>query len=68
MEHPTDEQLERFAQVSASRAENRLIVIHLLRGCPACAANIRNAIDPELPEEAYDRVLDRWQKGLFQKR
>lgn len=68
MEHPTGEQLERFAQIRASRAENRQIVIHLLRGCPACAAKIRNAIHPDVPEEAYDRILDRCQKALSPQR
>ena len=63
MAHPTDEQLERFAQVSASRAENRLIVVHLLRGCPNCAAKIRKAIDPEIAEEAYDPTLDKCQRS-----
>lgn len=34
--HPAPEKIERFARGEGSPEENRLVVGHLLRGCPGC--------------------------------
>ena len=63
MKHPTDEQLLRFARIEASTAENREIVRHLLRGCPLCGNKIRADIYPQIPEEAYEKPLNRLERA-----
>lgn len=63
MEHPSDEQLQRFARLTSSRVENRSIIVHLLQGCPRCGAKIRAGIDPPIPEEAYNRPLDNCERA-----
>ena len=63
MEHPADEVLLRFLLGETSREENRAIVIHLLSGCPRCAAVLRQLPPPEEPE-AYDKALDRLEAAV----
>jgi hypothetical protein len=41
--HPAPEQIERFALGEAGLEENRLVVCHLLRGCPGCQDLVRAA-------------------------
>lgn len=40
-DHPTPEMLALFMAGQASRAENRLVVRHLLAGCASCVAVTR---------------------------
>lgn len=52
--HPAPEKLERFAQGEGDPEENRLVVGHLLRGCPGCqklarAAWYRAPASPTVP-------------------
>jgi anti-sigma factor RsiW len=42
-EHPSPVLLLRFLRGEASRAEERIVVRHLLAGCPACSAALRPA-------------------------
>lgn len=66
MEHPVSrESLERFAAGAASRDEGRVIAIHLLKGCGACAAALRSLELSRAPLDAYDRALDRFERGLL---
>lgn len=65
MEHPISrESLERFAAGSATRDEGRAIAIHLLKGCGTCAATLRSLERNRAPMDAYDRALDRFERGL----
>lgn len=64
MQHPTRDLLERFAAGTASREENRSIVAHLLKGCPACARILKEIDHVETPVCAYDKVLDRFERDL----
>lgn len=64
MQHPTRDLLERFAARTASREENRSIVAHLLKGCPACARILKEIDRVESPVCAYDKVLDRFERDL----
>jgi len=61
MEHPDAETIRRFACVAATRDENRIIVRHLLRGCPECAIELtRSWLSPLTVDPcAYDKALDR---------
>lgn len=49
--------IERFVRLDATSVENRLVVRHLLSGCPACAALISAACRPAVPLDAYDDLL-----------
>jgi hypothetical protein len=65
VEHPVSrDSLERFAAGSATRDEGRTIAIHLLKGCATCAATLRNLHRGRAPMDAYDRPLDRFERGL----
>lgn len=65
MEHPISrESLERFAAGSATRDEGRAIAVHLLKGCGTCAATLRSLERNRAPMDAYDRALDRFERGL----
>ncbi len=41
--HPDPQLIERFALGEAGLEENRLVVLHLLRGCPGCQRLARAA-------------------------
>lgn len=41
--HLTPEKIERFVQGEGDPEENRLVVGHLLRGCPGCQNLVRAA-------------------------
>jgi hypothetical protein len=47
MKHPAAETLRRFIRGEGSPAENREVVVHLLRGCKICSKIVREAILPE---------------------
>lgn len=65
MEHPISrDTLKRFAAGAATRDEGRLIALHLLKGCATCAATLRNLEHASIPLDAYDRSLDRFERGL----
>lgn len=65
MQHPiSKETLERFAAGKASPDENRRVVVHLLKGCEACARLLRELEGVETPVCAYDKALDRFERGL----
>jgi hypothetical protein len=66
LDHPISRaSLERFAAGSAAAPENREIVGHLLKGCPACAYTLRE-LDRGKPAAsgAYEKALDRFERGL----
>ncbi|HKV07478.1 MAG TPA: hypothetical protein VJ725_05010 [Thermoanaerobaculia bacterium] len=60
-EHPTAKHLVAFAEGRLERQQTRLIVAHLLRGCPDCrkTANEALARGRSLPDSAYDSVFER---------
>lgn len=65
MEHPVSrDSLERFAAGAATCDEGRTIALHLLKGCSTCAATLRNLHRQKAPLDAYDRSLDRFERGL----
>jgi hypothetical protein len=65
VEHPiSSDCLERFAAGAATREEGRNITLHLLKGCSTCAATLRNLNRERAPMDAYDRSLDRFERGL----
>jgi hypothetical protein len=57
--HPAKEVLQRFMAGSASPAEARLVVAHLLKGCPACLGVTRQLwnFGEEQPFRASVRTL-----------
>lgn len=65
MEHPVSSDcLRRFAAGAATREEGRIIALHLLKGCATCAGTLRNLERSRAPVDAYDRPLDRFERGL----
>lgn len=65
MEHPISRDcLERFAAGAATREERRLITMHLVRGCSTCAGALRDLERRRVPVDAYDGVLDRFEREL----
>lgn len=65
MDHAVSrDNLERFASGSATREEGRTIALHLLKGCATCAATLRDLDRARAPLDAYDRSLDRFERGL----
>lgn len=59
--HPKAEQLEGFLDGRSQRTQARVLVTHLLRGCPQCAAEVNEYLRPsrELPPSAYDAAFDK---------
>jgi hypothetical protein len=56
------EMLGRFASGSATKAERRTVIRHLLKGCPSCSRRLARsfALDqPEEPEDLYDEAFER---------
>ncbi len=65
MEHPVSEScLERFATGRTSPAENRSLVVHLMKGCEFCSRKIAMLLRPEVPSAAYDKVFARVEKSI----
>ena len=56
--------MARFVAGSASRRERREIVRHLLSGCGACAALLREGFRPPVQERDYDEALARFGAGF----
>ena len=68
MDHPSEETLERFAAGIASREENRSVVVHLVKGCSACARKLRDLMEPEaVSRGAYEAALDRFDQELIER-
>ena len=53
-DHPTDRTLRRFVLGTASPAENRAIVVHLLRRCSRCS-RVLGKLLPE-PESVFSNT------------
>jgi hypothetical protein len=67
MDHPSEDTLKRFAAGTGSREENRSVVQHLLKGCPACARTLRALMEPDPVARAdYEAPLDRFDHGVLQ--
>jgi len=67
VEHPSEETLRRFVEGTAARDERRIVVAHLLKGCPACARKIRDFMKPaEVGCDLYDSALNRFDRGLVE--
>lgn len=65
MEHLISEaSLRSFLAGTASREETRDLVAHLLKGCPSCSEKLRTIAREEIPEGAYENILDRLEKNL----
>jgi hypothetical protein len=62
MNHPSEETLKRFAAGTSTREENRAVVAHLLKKCPACARTLRSLMGPDLgslDDDSTDPLLPR---------
>ena len=59
--HSTAEQVNGFLEGRSEKTQARLLVTHLLRGCPQCAAEVSEHLRPsrELPSNAYDKAFER---------
>jgi hypothetical protein len=65
MEHAISEScLERFAAGRTSPAENRSLVIHLLKGCSLCSRKLIGLLRPQIPPAAYDAVFARVERSI----
>jgi hypothetical protein len=68
MDHPSEDILQRFAAGTGSREENRGVVAHLLKGCPACARTLRALMEPApVVRASYESPLDHFDQGLLDK-
>lgn len=62
MSHLTDESLRRFTAGTASPAEGREVLAHLLAKCSVCAERLRRMAGLEAPPSpCYERPLDRFE-------
>ena len=59
MPHLDEALIRRFIALEATQPENRDVVLHLLRGCPECAARVRRLWRPKVAAEDYDGLLER---------
>jgi len=67
MDHPSEDILQRFVSGTASREESRIVVKHLVKGCPACARKIRDLMEPKaVPGSSYEDSLNRFDQGLIE--
>jgi hypothetical protein len=67
MDHPSEDILRRFVSGIASREESRMVVKHLVKGCPACARKIRDLMEPKaVPGSSYEDSLNRFDQGLIE--
>jgi hypothetical protein len=59
--HLKTEQLAGFLEGRPERTQARLLVTHLLRGCPQCAAEVSECLRPsrEVPPSAYDVAFEK---------
>lgn len=60
-DHPKAEQLIRFLEGKSEGAQARILIAHLLRGCPACSETVAEFLRPKrkLPPNAYDRAFEK---------
>lgn len=64
MDHPiSEESLKRFAAGDSPREEARMIVAHLLKGCPVCVGVLRGIVQPEALA-GCDEALDSFEEAL----
>jgi len=56
--HPSPEALVGFARGTAPHGEAAEVVLHLLRGCPVCAAIISAMVAPILDPDIYEPVFE----------
>jgi hypothetical protein len=67
MDHPSEDILQRFVSGTASREESRIVVKHLVKGCPECARKIRALMEPKAVSRSdYEDPLDRFDQGLIE--
>ena len=67
MDHPSEETLKRFAAGTASREENRIVVVHLLKGCDTCAQRLKALMEPaSVAGVSYDAALDRFDERMIE--
>ena len=59
MDHPSPETLVRFAMGTSHRAETRKVVLHLLRGCRACAVLVAGQVSIPVAEDVYEPIFRR---------
>jgi hypothetical protein len=65
MDHAISEScLERFASGRTSPAENRSLVVHLLKGCGCCSRKLASMLRPEVSPSSYDRVFTRLESSV----
>jgi hypothetical protein len=59
--HPKAEQLEGFLEGRSEGLQARVLITHLLRGCPQCAAEVSECLRPsrDLPPSAYDKAFEK---------
>jgi hypothetical protein len=59
--HPKAEQLIRFLEGRSEGAQARVLIAHLLRGCPVCSATAEQYLPPKrkLPPNAYDVAFEK---------
>lgn len=64
-EHPTAIHIAAFVEGKLERQQARLVVVHLLRGCPNCrkTANEILARGRSLPDNAYETAFAAVQKS-----
>jgi hypothetical protein len=68
MDHPSEDILRRLTAGTGSREENRGVVAHLLKGCPACAGTLRSLMEPApVVRASYEVPLDHFDQGLLEK-
>lgn len=59
--HPKAEQLIRFLEGKSEGAQARILIAHLMRGCPACSKIASELVRPKrkLPPDAYDAAFEK---------
>lgn len=60
-DHPKAEQLIRFLEGRSEGAQARILIAHLLRGCPMCSETAAEFLRPKrkLPPSAYDVAFEK---------
>ena len=60
-DHPKAEQLSRFLEGRSEGAQARILIAHLLRGCPKCSETTAEFLRPKrrLPPSAYDIAFEK---------
>ncbi|MES1242627.1 MAG: hypothetical protein ABUT39_13515 [Acidobacteriota bacterium] len=61
-DHPEAEQIMKFLEGRSEGTQARILIAHLLRGCPVCSAIAEPFLRPKrrkLPPDAYDVAFER---------